>query len=174
MADHKFYDPLTPVVFDKNEWAVIVIFFLTEGTATYLHTKHRVMRTAEGLALILFNVYFTSLLEFILATKPVDLYDTIDRNYGELFDLPLEMVTYPVTMYIFMHVFLAWSLKKRHIVLLGAALLLILEWITMHFFSLFTYKGWNLMYSYFFYMFVLTINVNLTEWLHKRVVTGHE
>ncbi|WP_248930205.1 hypothetical protein [Paenibacillus hamazuiensis] len=169
---HKFYDPIKPVVFDKNEWAVIAIATITEGSAIYIYAKHRIMRLSEGLALILFNVYLTSLLEFILATRPVDLYDTIDRDSGELFDFPLELVSYPVAMYIAMHFFLSWKIKKRYFVLLVAPVLCALEWICLRYFSLFTYKSWNLMLSFLFYIGVLTLNVNMISWIHHKVAAN--
>lgn len=169
---HKFYDPITPVSFDINEYYTIVITCLTVGLAIFLHKKHRKMMFSEALTLFLYNVYVTSLFEFILAIKPIDLYDTLDRNYGEIYDFFLQAVTYPCTIFIFMHFFLTWKMSKIPFILLGTATLVLMEWISEHYFSLFTYKGWKLIYSIPFYMFILTINVYFISWIHKKYIWG--
>lgn len=103
-----------------------------------------------------------------MAVKPIDLYDTIDRNSGELFDLMIHGLVYPSTLYIFMHFYFVWGIRKIWFVLIGAAVLTLLDWVSTQYFHLFTYKAWKIHYSYPFYILVLTVNLNLHSWIRKR------
>ncbi|KRE48437.1 hypothetical protein [Paenibacillus sp. Soil724D2] len=167
-----FYGPISPVAFDKNEWFTIAIFFLSVGAAIYLLKKHPIMKKSEIIFVILFNVYFSSLGEYVLAVKPTDLYDTIDRNCGELFDIPLQVIVYPTTIYILLHIFVMFKLRKLNFILLGSMALTLMEWVSEHYFSMYKYKGWAIYYSYLFYIFTLAINMYSLGWFNKQSNAG--
>lgn len=165
---HRFIDPIKPGSFDENEWYSLFITCLTVGTAIYLHKKHQTILSSEAFVIIFLNIYFATAGDYFLAAKPIDLYDTLDRNSGEFFDLIIQGFTYPTTLYIFMHVYFVWRMSKIWFILLGAVVLTILDWVSMHYFHLFTYKAWKIYYSYPFYILVLTLNLNLHSWIRKR------
>ncbi|WP_413306232.1 hypothetical protein AA0X95_05360 [Bacillus sp. 1P10SD] len=163
----KIYDPISPKHFDKNEWWIICLFFFIGYVVFYLHKKSRLIATSELILIFLFNIYFASIGDYVLAMDPVDLYDTVDLNSGELFDIPLHIVVYPGTIYIVLHSYLLLSPKKSHFIVFWALLLSLLEWISTHFFHLYTYKGWNLIFSFLFYVVVITVNLLLLTGVRK-------
>lgn len=165
---HSFIDPITPNSLDENEWYSLFITCLTVGIVIYLHKKHQKILLSEALVIVFLNIYFAVSGDHLLAVKPVDLYDTIDHDSGEMFDLMIHGFTYPATLYIFMHFYFVWGISKIWFVPIGAAVLTILDWVSMQYFHLFTYKAWKIYYSYPFYILVLTLNLNLHSWIRKR------
>ncbi|MDR7235897.1 CBO0543 family protein [Neobacillus drentensis] len=164
---HKIYKPIAPKHFDENEWWIIILFFLIGYIVFFLHMKSRLLATSELLLIFLFNIYFASLGDYVLAMKPIDLYDTVDLDSGELFDIPLHTVVYPGTIYIALQFYLLLNPKKLHYIVFWGLLLTLLEWISVHFFHLFTYKGWNLLFSFLFYLVVITVNLILLTGVRK-------
>jgi hypothetical protein len=158
---HKIYDPISPKHFDKNEWWIICLCFLMGFAVFYLHKKCRLIATSELLLIFLFNTYFGELGDYVLAMPPVDLYDTVDLDSGEFFDIPLHAVVYPCTIYVALHFYLLLNPKKSYYIVFWASILIFFEWISVHFFHLFTYKGWNLIFSFLFYLVVMTLNLLL-------------
>ncbi|SFB19568.1 MULTISPECIES: hypothetical protein [unclassified Bacillus (in: firmicutes)] len=163
----KIYEPISPKHFDKNEWWIISLFFFIGFIVFYLHKKSRLVTTSELLLIFFLNIYLASLGDYILAMDPVDLYDTVDLNSGELFDIPLHMIIYPGTIYIALHFYLLIRPKKSYYIVFWALLLTFLDWISTHFFHLYTYKGWNLRYSFLVYLVIMTVNLLLLTRVRK-------
>jgi hypothetical protein len=170
---HKIYDPISPKQFDENEWWILFLCFLMGFAVFYLHKKCRLIATTELLLIFLFNTYFGDLGDYVLAMPPVDLYDTVDLNSGEFFDILLHAFVYPCTMYVLLHFYLLLNPKKSFYIVLCAAILTFLEWISIHFFHLFTYKGWNLIFSFIFYLGVMTLNLLILTGARKKVIKCH-
>ncbi|NRD79133.1 hypothetical protein HPT25_17380 [Bacillus sp. BRMEA1] len=166
---YKIFQAIQPKSFDKNEWFILFITCLTVGVVIYLHKKHGKMKISEQIFIFLFNFYLASFGDYLLATKPIDLYDTIDRNKVEFFDILLEVIVYPATMTIFMHLFVLFKMKKFSFIILGTCVLILLEWIAETWFSTYSYKKWKLIYSVPFYGIVLTVNVYLLSWIQKKL-----
>lgn len=165
---HRLVDPIKPDPFDKNEWYALTITLLTVGMVIYLHSRRRIILTSESLVIAFFNIYFAAMGDYLLAVKPIDLYDTLDHDSGEFFDLIVHSLTYPATVYIFLYCYFAWRMRKLTFVILGAGVLTILDAVSTYWFDLFTYKGWHIYYSYPFYMMVLSINLALITWVRHR------
>ncbi|OZM58098.1 hypothetical protein CIB95_00530 [Lottiidibacillus patelloidae] len=165
----KIYEPISPKQFDANEWWIIFITSMVVLIIIFLHKKYRKISLSELLFIFLFNIYYASVGDYVLAVKPVDLYDTVDRNSGELFDMPLHIITYPGVLYIFLFYFLVKRPKKTTFVFICAALLTFFEWVSVEFFHLFLYKGWNLFLSFPFYAIVVYLNLAAFLYIHTRL-----
>lgn len=163
----QYFDPLRPVPFDKNEWYAIAITLLTVGIAVFLHIKKRRILWSETCFIIFWNLYLATF-DYFLAVKPVDLYDTVDHDSFEFFDYPVHFMTYPATLYILVHVYLLTKMSNVPFILITTAALTLGEFISEHYFHLFTYRGWKLILSIPVYMFVMGSNVYIFDWIHKR------
>jgi hypothetical protein len=164
----KIYEPISPKQFDANEWWTLFITFLVLFTVFYLHRKHQRIYLSSLIFIFLFNIYYASLGDYVLAVKPIDLYDTVDRDSGEIFDIPLHMLVYPGVIYIFQHYFLWKQPRKVPYYIICGLILTLLEWLSVHFFHLFLYKEWKLVFSIPFYIIVMVINLKLFLYVHYR------
>jgi hypothetical protein len=155
----KILEPLTPKVFDKNELYVFGIIILCWCTLIVIHRLEPLLLRTEIIALYVFNVWFATVGDRILAEPPVDYYDTLDYPHGELFDSILQIGVYPVPIVIFFHFYQKYKPGKAAYVLIYALILVMLEWISKNFFDVFHFKEWTSYYSYVFYCFALSVNL---------------
>ncbi|SES66374.1 hypothetical protein SAMN05216389_101306 [Oceanobacillus limi] len=157
-------EPLTPKSFDKNELYTLVIIVVVWVLFIILHKKERLLSQTEIIALYVFNVWFATVGDRMLAEPPLDFYDTLDYAHGELFDSILQVVVYPVPIIIAIHLFRKLKPNRIWFMLISASILSGLEWISETFFDVFQFKNWRTMYSFVFYFFVIRINLS---YIHK-------
>lgn len=163
--------PLTPKTFDLNEYFIITITLLVCGIFFLLHNKDRLLLHTEIIAIIIFNVLFATVGDRILAEPPLDFYDTVDYAHGEFFDSILQIFVYPIPILISIHFYRKLKPNKVFYVILWAGILSVLEWISERFFNVFQYNKWNILLSFCFYLFVMIVNLSLSNKIHKMIRT---
>ncbi|RSK28833.1 hypothetical protein EJF36_19210 [Bacillus sp. HMF5848] len=159
----KWLEPLLPIAFDKNEIFTIVIVFIT---VIILKLLPRAMKTSIFIFMYVFNVALTVFGDYLLAGNPYNLYDTLDKNSGELFDFILHLIVYPSSILILISVYICYSKKPLSFIfiLCSAAVLILLELISLSF-DLFTYINWNIKYSFGVYIIIMAINTVVFRYL---------
>lgn len=111
--------------------------------------------------ILLFNVFLGQTVDFLIGAPPYDLYDTNDSEKYEYMDSVLYLFTYPLNAYIMLSIYQRWKMKGlvRALYIGGWAFVtMCLEWVSK-LAHVFTYKGWYLLYSFFVYIGVFTLNV---------------
>jgi hypothetical protein len=111
--------------------------------------------------MMLFNVFLGQTVDYIIAVPPYDLYDVNDRPNYEIFDFILYFLLYPPTAYLVIYFYNKWRIKGLYVIayIVGCAILTVgLEWVA-HFFHVFTYKNWILIYSFPVYFAVYGLNI---------------
>lgn len=166
---YEILKPILPVKFDQNEYFTIFITLLITSWYIYLHKRKPTLLNTEVMAILLFNLLYTTVGDYFLAMKPYDFYDTVDHNSGELMDILLQNIVYPGTLLILMHYYAQYRPNLWIYTLIGVSLLYVLEWIGVEYFHLFTYKSWKWWYSVLFYCPVMVLNIIYYEKLHKYV-----
>ncbi|TXC81586.1 hypothetical protein FS935_22045 [Metabacillus litoralis] len=166
---YEILEPILPRKFDENEWFTIFITILVLSVFTYLHKRYNTLLTTEIIAILLFNLLYTTVGDYFLAMEPYDLYDTVDHDSGELMDILLQTIVYPFTLLILMNYYAEKSLNNLLYIMFGAGLLLGLEWVGTEFFNLFTYKKWKLWYSLIFYIPVMISNIFFYNKFHGYI-----
>lgn len=155
----KILEPLTPKTFDKNELFVIGILILCWCILIVVHRFEPLLLRSEIISLYVFNMWFATVGDRILAEPPLDYYDTLDYPHGELFDSILQVGVYPVPIVLFFYFYRKYKPNKVAFVFVYALILVILEWISEDSFNVFQFKEWNAINSYVFYCFALTFNM---------------
>jgi hypothetical protein len=149
----------TPIRFDLNEWFVITVSVL--GWSAYFLLKDR-FPLIVLIGLWLFNFYLGQTTDFAIAQgPPIDLYDYNDRPQYEWSDLFMYLFTYPPVALIVVWVYVRFRPKGwRFIVYLIAVALSTtgleaVAWMC----NVYHYKGWNLFYSFLFYIVSSSLNI---------------
>jgi len=157
-----------PESFDLNEW------FIIGATIAAWAAAFPVVRRLEPLLVLglwLFNFFLAQGADFILAAKPLDLYDINDEKAYGLFDLILYMLTYPPVG------ILAGALPHRlamngsqivAFILAASALTVGLEWLA-HLAGVYHYNGWRLIYSYPCYAFSFAFNLWFCTFIRRKL-----
>lgn len=166
--------PILPKAFDKNELFIIVISLLMTGIALYLHHKNKSLLTTEFIAIFLLNLLFSIVGESFLAEPPLDFYDTADRSHAEIADIILQIFVYPPTILIAIQYYSHFKPNKFIFIFICTLLLTFLEFISIEVFNLFQYKKWKLFYSFFFYLFVMTLNIAFYRRFHFAIKKSME
>lgn len=162
-------EPLTPKTFDKNEVYVLVIIVFVWVLFSIVHKKDPKLLLTEIVCIYVFNLLFATVGDRILAEPPLDLYDTLDYNYGEFFDSALQLFVYPVPILIGIHFYRKTKLSLMLYTIFCAGVLAGLEWISVHYFNLFQYKEWKTWYSFLFYYLAVWTNIQLSNLLKKVI-----
>ncbi|WP_019153738.1 CBO0543 family protein [Robertmurraya massiliosenegalensis] len=161
-------EPLAPKNFDKNELFVLSILVLVWTLLYLLQKSERVLLKSEVIALLVFNAWFGTLGDRLLAEKPLDLYDTLDYPYGEFFDSVLQVGVYPVPVVIAIYFYRKHQMNKWLTIFIWALILTYLEWVSNKYFDVFHFKKWMTFYSFFFYAFAVKLNISLFNHIISR------
>ncbi|KUP09909.1 hypothetical protein Q73_00595 [Bacillus coahuilensis m2-6] len=162
-------EPLLPKKFDRNEGFTIFITILICGWGYILMKVRRTLNRVEVVGVLLFNLLYTTVGDYFLAMPPYDYYDTVDRNSGEFSDILLQNLVYPTTLFILIHYYVRYTINKVGFIIGGTLILTMLEWVSVHYFNLFTYKQWNLGLSSLFYFGVMVLNILFYTLFHRYV-----
>ncbi|MEW9054002.1 MAG: CBO0543 family protein [Neobacillus sp.] len=166
---HEILTPILPKKFDENEWFTIFATILVFWLFFFLHKRSRVLMKTEIIAILLFNLLYTTVGDYFLAMEPYDFYDTVDRNSAELMDVLLQNIVYPFTLLIFMNYYAKNKPNSLLFILVGSGILFGLEWVGMKFFNLYTFKTWKSWYSLVFYIPVMYLNVIYYQKFHRYI-----
>jgi hypothetical protein len=162
-------NPLLPKTFDENELFTIFISILVLVFFLILHLRYRALRYIEMFSLFLFNLLLITIVESTLAEPPIDLYDTLDYAYAELFDIVLQVIVYPIQMMILIYTLAIKEMNLFKFIIICAIILTVLELISLQF-NLFEFKKWNSMYSLLFYCLAVSVNVMYFKKIRQVIV----
>ncbi|RSK28837.1 hypothetical protein EJF36_19230 [Bacillus sp. HMF5848] len=167
---YEIIQPILPKKFDENEWFTIVISLFVFFFFLYVHRKKKVLLLTEIIAIILFNLLYTTVGDYFLAMSPYDFYDTVDRDSGEIMDILLQNIAYPFSLLILMHFYAKYQPNNILYIAFGTILLYGLEWVSVEYFNLFTYKTWKSWYSLIFYCPVMILNILFYNLFHHYIL----
>lgn len=161
--------PILPEQFDKNEFYVLAITIIVGISFFVLHKRFQLLLKTEMICLYVFNLLFAQVGDRILAEPPLDFYNTLDRDYGELFDSILQVFVYPFPIMIAVQIF--WKFKPNSLIyiLLCAFILSMFEWISVRIFDVFQYNNWSTWYSFGFYCMAVLVNLIFYKKIHKII-----
>jgi len=163
--------------FDVNEWFLTGITVLE--IILFLGLRKRFSLLTKVIVLG-FNFFLSQAVDFVIAVKPLDLYDVNDTPDYEWVDFMLYVLTYPIEAYITMVVYDRWQPKgwsKVGFIWGMAFLTLGFEGVAV-WFGVYKYKGWNLYYSLLVYAIVYWLNIKLFDFVRspqsgRQATAGH-
>lgn len=119
----------------------------------------------------LFNYFLGVLVDFTIATPPLDLYDANDWPNYEWFDVILYLFCYPPAAYVVIYLYDRWSLRGMKLLTYLVVCALIttgLEWIS-DWVGVYHYKGWRLVYSFPVYIAAYWVNIGMLHFLRRQL-----
>ena len=154
-------------IIHQNDWFVGV--FLLVSLLIVFRLPRR-FPLSISILVSLFAITVSRLADHLLAGPHVDLYDIMDGNKIEYADL-FTYLLYAPAAYVFIYVY-DW-LKPKGIfftlyILVCSIGGITVEW-TAHLFDVFTYKEWNIFYSFTVYLIVQP----LTIWFFHLIKNRH-
>jgi hypothetical protein len=141
--------------FDNNEWAIIIAILI--NILIFRLLPKRLPKEITPL-IVLLSMSYPKILDHTMAVNPFNLYDIMDTDRYEFFDLALYGV-YPAFGYLFIYLLDSYNPKGIKLVLyfitwsvvsIGMEFLLV----NLH---VFVYTGWKLIYSLPIYLVVLVL-----------------
>ncbi|WML50014.1 hypothetical protein RCG23_09270 [Neobacillus sp. PS3-34] len=157
-----------PTRFDQNEIFLLIIAALLM-LVTYIIPKR--FPYSISCLIVLFNISIGIAMDHLLAGPPMDFYDVLDTKKFELFDLFLYVFVYGPSTYIFVYVYDLWFFHRPYRVKVIYLILLALINVVLEYVSgllhVFTYKGWEIYYSFIVYILMYTSNFMLLSKLKK-------
>jgi hypothetical protein len=162
--------PILPKKFDENEWYTLFISGLMVLVFVYIYRRNDVLLKTEIVFILLLNLLFTTVGDYFLAMPPYDFYDTVDRNSGEIADILLQNIVYPIPVCVMVYYYQKLMPNVVLFIILCASMLLCLEWISVKYFHLFSYNTWKLWYSYLFYVLTMWLNLFFFQKFHLFVI----
>ncbi|WP_248924174.1 hypothetical protein [Paenibacillus hamazuiensis] len=160
--------PPLPQSFDANEWFVLVISISAYSLMWLLPRR---FPPAVSVFVFLFGLFLARWADHIFGTNGAfDFYDTHDSPKMELADL----CTYPMYAafgYLFVYIYDRLGIRGR----LQTSLFIVfcslagtgLEYAGLRV-HMFTYKGWNLFFSFLFYMLALSLTIVYFHWIRRE------
>lgn len=155
-----------PQRFDANEWFILVASVLVYSLIFSLPRRFPV---SLSIVIWLFNLYVANFTDFMIATKPLNLYNINDGPDYQLFDLLIYVLLYSPTAYLVIYLYDRWKPTgfKLALYIVGWALLTTgLEWFSM-FFHIYRFTGWRHLYSIPTYALVYALNLALFRTLRR-------
>lgn len=157
---------LLPQQFDGNEWFLIISFFFI---VSFMISLPRRFPNIVAIVFLFLGLGTPMYVDFILAPPPNDLYDVNDTSYYELFEIAFYYL-YPPFAYIFVYFFDKWRVHGLFItvyILVWSMVGTAFEALAVYF-HVFKYKGWNLGYSFVFYLAVQSLYILLYHVIKKK------
>ncbi|WP_315906095.1 hypothetical protein [Priestia koreensis] len=152
-----------PIQFDENEWFIIVSLLIVAALFIWLPNRFPPIITA---LLLLYIAAVAIVSDHVLGgAYKKNLYDFQDREKYEWFDVILQLFVYPLFGYLIYYVYDIWRQKNWHtiwFIVLATLFSTIFEGISV-WFRVFVYTGWNLFYSFLFYLCIIPITIFLLE-----------
>lgn len=161
--------PILPEQFDKNEFFVLTITLIVWISYFIFHKRFQLLLKTEMICLYVFNLLFAQIGDRLLAEPPLDFYNTLDRDYGELFDSVLQIFVYPFPIMIAVQIFYKFKPNSLIYILLCAFILSMFEWVSVKFFDVFQYNNWSTWFSFGFYCFAVLVNLIFYKKIHKII-----
>ncbi|WP_442596565.1 hypothetical protein [Neobacillus sp. D3-1R] len=155
-----------PEKFDENEW--MLIGTLIFGVLLYLFLPKRFPHSLSFLVMI-FSSFYSRTFDHILASPFMDLYDVMDSPKYEFFGV-LTYFMYAPFAYLFIYIYDRLNINGIYTALyiLGFSLFGVgFEWIAYKL-HIFTYKKWNLYYSFTVYLLVQYCTILFFQYVKKK------
>ncbi|WP_223593924.1 hypothetical protein [Neobacillus bataviensis] len=155
-----------PEKFDENEWFLLLCVGLSYLVVFLL--PRRFPRSLSVLFLLT-GTTIARLSDHLLASPKLDLYNIMDTPNYDLFDL-ITYFLYAPFSYLFLYFYDKWNIRGYWILLylvLSTAGGTLFEWINQEF-GVFTYKGWQLSYSFSVYLAIQCLVLLFFHWVMRR------
>ncbi|WP_202710261.1 hypothetical protein [Sporosalibacterium faouarense] len=146
-----------PETFDQNEIFVIIFFIITFFVAIKLPKRFSL---STIILILLIGLVVPRISDHLLAPRPYDLYDVLDGEPFELFEI-IIYIFFALTSYIFLNIYDRLKPKGINImlfILISSLIGTIIEYI-MAIFNVFQYKEWEIQYSFPVYLLVQSLTI---------------
>jgi hypothetical protein len=163
-SDH--LNKILPIVFDGNEWFIRISFCVIAPIPFILPRRFPTIAT---IVLMFLAIGIPNYVDFILGVPPLDLYDVNDTNKYELLDMALYYLNAPFA-YLFVYFFDKWKISGLRIALyvsVWSIAATAYEALAVYC-HVFKYKGWNLAYSFVFYLAIQSFYLLLYYLIKKK------
>ncbi|MDZ5471449.1 hypothetical protein SM124_06780 [Bacillus sp. 31A1R] len=155
-----------PEKFDENEWLVIGV--LMSGIVIYKLLPKR-FPISLSILIMIFSATYARAFDHILASPLLDFYDVMDSPKFELFGV-FTYIMYAPFGYLFVYIYDKFKIEDKYIVLyifIWSFFGIGFEWLSSKC-NIFTYKHWNLAYSFTIYLFVQYHTIVFFRYLKKK------
>jgi hypothetical protein len=159
-----------PVNFDENEWCLILCILISYSV-TFLLPKR--FPFSQNVLLLLYGPTVARLCDHLLASPKLDLYTLMDTQNYDLFDFFTYLLYAPFS-YLFFYFYDKWKIRGYGIILyiffcsIGGTLF---EWVNK-IFHVFTYKGWELPFSFSVYLVTQCLSLIFYHWINRASKQG--
>ena len=156
-----------PEQVNENEW--FIILNTTLGFIWVLFLPKRYPHVISIL-MILLNVSIAIIMDHLIATPPLDLYDLNDLEKYEITDIITYLMYSPYAL-LCVYLFDKFNPKGIYItayVLLWSLFALGFEWLAV-FFNVFHFTGWTFLNSFAFYLFATSIYIGFYKFIRKHM-----
>lgn len=154
-----------PERFDLNEWFSLLSGIVVFAAALLLPKRFSAVLTT---VFVMFTLFISQTVDALIAVEPVNLYDVSDTSKYEIMDAFIYYFVYPPTTYLFLYFYDKWKPGGWRRVLYvagGSFVSVVLEGLA-HWVRVYTYKGWNLGYSFCVYLVVYAFYV----WMYHSMI----
>lgn len=155
-----------PSRFDANEWFILAATVLIYTVILFMPRRFPL---SQSLYIWVFNLFLANLVDYVIATKPLDLYDVNDGPDYELFDLLLYLLLYGPAAYVIIYFYDRWKPKgwAAALYVTGWALItIVLEWLAVMF-RVYQFHAWTHLYSIPSYIALYTLNLAMFRLLRS-------
>lgn len=158
---------ILPDSMGSAEWFVLGAIFIL-SLLFFLLPKR--FPTSVTVLLFLFNAFFGTTADHVIALEPFDLYDTGGSSQYDLFDLLIYTIIYPLMGYLFAYTYDKWRFRGSYQtvqLLLWVALSVLIEAASVQM-GVYRYKSWTLAYSAISYFIIFIVNAMFMQFVLTR------
>lgn len=155
-----------PQRFDQNEWFLLICNLLAYFIILLLPRRFPFSIT---ILLLLFGTVAARLSDVLIASPGFDLYNVMDTPKYDFFDL-VTYISYAPFAYLFVYYYDKWKVKGYWVIpflLLCTTGGTLYEWVNKVF-HVFTYKGWQLSYSFNYYFATQCVTLLFYHWIKRH------